>query len=526
MGASLLCETVTGATMAALIAARDAATTGDMVELRLDGVADVDVARALAGRRVPAVVTCRAAWEGGRFNGSENERCTLLTRALELGAEYVDVEWQAFREDPGRAGFHDLLRADRTRVIVSVHDFTGVPADLPARVRAMRATGAAMIKVAVTATRLTDTLQLVDIARDGHALVIGMGDAGVPSRLLASRFGSRWAYAGGGAAPGQLPAKRMVDLFRFRDIGPKTAIYGVVGTQATSSISPALHNAAFAAAGIDAAYVPLCAADFDDFLVFANGIGIAGASVTIPFKLDALQAAASADELTRNVGAANTLRRHGGGTPGAWEATNTDMEGFLETLRSVLMVDLSVSKKVVANLPELRGAGKVSPHAGMRVAVLGAGGAARAVVAALVSWSVPVTVHARREEQARRLAEAFGARAAAWPPAPGSWDLLVNCTPLGGALARDESPLPGGPFDGYLVYDLTYGAGSSRLLREARGAGCLTLDGLPMLVVQAERQFEWWAGRRPPPGVMRQAALGATAQGGEGAQTHSPSPQV
>jgi shikimate 5-dehydrogenase len=92
----------------------------------------------------------------------------------------------------------------------------------------------------------------------------------------------------------------------------------------------------------------------------------------------------------------------------------------------------------------------------------------------------------------------------AWP-IPDDWDLLVNCTPLGSPTRRDETPLPDGPFKGRLVYDVTYGAGESRLLREAREAGCRTLDGLPMLVAQAERQFEWWTGRVPEPGVMRAA---------------------
>jgi shikimate 5-dehydrogenase len=88
----------------------------------------------------------------------------------------------------------------------------------------------------------------------------------------------------------------------------------------------------------------------------------------------------------------------------------------------------------------------------------------------------------------------------------GTWDVLVNCTPLGGAALRHESPLPGGPFTGRLVYDLTYGPGESPLIREAREAGCATIDGLPMLIAQAERQFQWWTGRAPAPGVMRAAA--------------------
>ena len=101
----------------------------------------------------------------------------------------------------------------------------------------------------------------------------------------------------------------------------------------------------------------------------------------------------------------------------------------------------------------------------------------------------------------------MGVDAGPWPPAARSWDVLVNCTPLGSVSAPDVSPLPGGPFDGRLVYDLTYRHGESPLVREARLAGLRTLNGLPMLVAQAERQFEWWTGRRPEPGVMRTAAL-------------------
>jgi shikimate dehydrogenase len=138
--------------------------------------------------------------------------------------------------------------------------------------------------------------------------------------------------------------------------------------------------------------------------------------------------------------------------------------------------------------------------------VLGAGGSARAVVAALVSRGAAVTVCARRVDQAREVAGAHGAAAGVWPPPAGSWDLLVNCTPLGGANRRDESPMAGAALDGRVVYDLTYGDGDSALVAEARRAGCRVLDGLPMLIAQAERQFEWWTGQRPGAGVMRAAA--------------------
>ena len=487
MTPALLCETVTGATTAELVAARDVAVSThkvDMVEVRLDGVGDLDVAQALHGAALPVVATCRPVWEGGRFDGSEQERRGILSSALGNGAAYVDIEWQA--------GFDDLIRANSARVVVSSHDFTGVPDDLSTRARAMRKTGAALIKVAVSAARLSDTLPLLDIAKGGDAVVVGMGDAGVPSRLLASRFGSRWTYAGDGIAPGQVPAARMVDEFRFGSAGARAAVYGVVGNNVMHSVSPIMHNAAFAAAGLDAVYVPLLAADFADFLAFADALDIAGASVTIPFKRDALDASVDADELTRRVGAANTLRH----TPAGWESTNTDLAGFLEPLES-----------------EWGGAAGrgLAALAGTRVSVLGAGGAARAVIVALTAQGAHVTVHARHREKARVLAMSLGVDAGPWRPAARSWDVLVNCTPLGSVSAPESSPLPDGPFDGRLVYDLTYRRGASPLVQEARRAGLSTLDGLPMLVAQAERQFEWWTGRRPASGVMRTAAGVETA---------------
>ena len=469
MATSLVCETVTGRTMAELLAAQDA-VAADMVELRLDGVADLDVDALLHRSSRPVVVTCRPEWEGGSFAGSEEQRHQVLARALDAGAAFVDVEWSA--------GFADLIRRAPARIVLSMHDFEGVPTDLDQRVHAMRGTGAGTIKVAVMTRCLADTLSLLPIGREGHAVVIGMGDAGVVTRLLASRFGSCWTYAGRGIAPGQIPAARMRQEFHVHRVDPRTALYGVVSTNALHSLSPVMHNAAFAAAGLNAVYVPLSAADFDDFLEFADALGIEGASVTIPFKLDALQAASRADDLTRQVGAANTLRRHGSD----WEAANTDVDGFLAPLDQAFP-------------GTLRGA---------RASVLGAGGAARAVVVALRSRGATVTVHARRREQASEL-EALGALVGPWPPSPRSWDLLVNTTPLGGARLRDESPLRDARFDGRLVYDLTYGAGTSALLRDASAAGCAVLDGLPMLVAQAEQQFEWWTGVRPVAGVMRHA---------------------
>src|SRR5881394_3513413 len=99
MSKPLLCVTVTGATTAELCRKRDAVADADLIELRLDTVSDPSAAGALAGRRRPVIVTCRPEWEGGEFKGSEEERRRILADAIDLGADYVDLEWRARFDD-------------------------------------------------------------------------------------------------------------------------------------------------------------------------------------------------------------------------------------------------------------------------------------------------------------------------------------------------------------------------------------------------------------------------------------------
>jgi 3-dehydroquinate dehydratase/shikimate dehydrogenase len=390
-----------------LISAADA----DLVELRLDSVADPDVAAALADRKLPVIVTCRAKWEGGGFQGSEDERRRILEQALEQGAEYVDIEW--------RANFDALLQKYASRIVLSMHDFSGVPADLAEQSRAMRATGAGVVKLAARANRLADCLALLELSRtfagNERAVLIAMGEAGLVTRVLAQRFGSEWTYAGGVQDIGQVTARKLLDQFRYRSVNSATDVYGLVGLPVAHSVSPAMHNAAFAAAGIDAVYLPLPAADPDDFVAFARGFRMKGASVTIPYKVALFERVQEADDLVRTIGALNTLRMDGD----HWSGRNTDVAGFLQPLRD-------------------RGL----PLSGRRASILGAGGSARAVAVALASEGARVTVHARDEKKAHSVASLVGGSVGRFPPQAGSWDLLVNCTPLGMHPRLDQSPVP------------------------------------------------------------------------------------
>jgi 3-dehydroquinate dehydratase/shikimate dehydrogenase len=481
MSKPLLVETVSAATTAELRQRRDAVAAADLVELRLDSVSDPDVAGALAGRRRPVILTCRPAWEGGKFTGSEEERKKLLTEAFVHGAEYVDVEW--------RAHFDDLVaREAGRRIVLSAHDFDMVPIDLVSRLHAMRSTGAEIVKLAMKMHSLADCIPLLELgaqrAQPGGLVIIGMGEHGIATRVLASRFGSAWMYAGAEPGIGQMNSATLLDEYRFRSLTESTDVYGLVGRPVAHSVSPAMHNAAFRHARLDCVYLPLPATDADDFVTFARAIGLKGASITTPYKVDLFERVDEAYAVARRIGAINTIRI----VDGRWLGGNTDVGGFLEPLHQRIALDAS------------------------RVSVVGAGGAARAVTVALASSGASVTIHARDRERAAQVAMLIAGEVGPWPPAAGSWDLLVNCTSVGMHPHVGETPVPADLLTGSLVYDLIYNPPMTRLLREAAAVGCQTIGGLEMLVAQAHEQFQWWTGMRPPAGVMREAALKRLAE--------------
>ncbi len=466
-----LCVTVTGTTGEVLRRAREAAEAeANLVELRLDFMTQPDPAAALSGRRKPAIVTCRPVREGGQFTGSEEERLRILRDALALGAEYVDVEWDADGVE--------LIRARRGRgVIVSRHLFEESTEDPRALLRGLRSGGAEIAKLAVMVDRVSDLTRLAGAADGEPSVVMGMGDAGIATRVLAGRFGSRWTYAGSAVAPGQMAAARLLHEFRFNRVRRDAAVYGVIGRPVARSLSPAMHNAGFAALGLNAAYVPFDTADLDGLRELAAAIDIHGLSVTIPFKdsilplLDEIAPSAAA------AGAVNTVairdRR--------WIGMNTDADGFLEPL---------MRRKVALN--------------GVRAVILGAGGAARAVGVALRKQGARVAISARRANAADAAARAIGAEPCGWPPPAGSWDVLVNATPVGSHAAPGTAIE--GSLGGRVVYDLVYDPDPTPLMREASAAGCEVIGGLEMLIGQAERQFEIWTGQRPPARLFEAAA--------------------
>lgn len=466
-------ETVTGPTMAAIRAARDAVRDADLVEVRLDAVDQPDGAGAVEGATRPVIVTVRLPQDGGWWTGSEEDRQRILEAAARAGAAYVDLE--------RTTSWRPTLDGTVTRLIVSDHSMEGMPADLEARMDAIRAESPAIAKIAARVSSVDDLMRLHALGRTGRGndVIIGMGEAGHLTRLLPSRFQSCWTY-GGSTAPGQIATARLAHLYRVRTVHAGTRLFGVAGAPIAHSASPAMHNAAFAAAGLDAVYVPVLASTADDAARVIEALGFEGVSLTAPLKGGWARAGVVCDdEPSRVLGVVNTLKAGG---DGAWVARNFDIAGFLEAMET---------RDV-----RLRGA---------RVCVLGAGGAATAAAWALVREGAVVHVSARRVPEAVRVAQTVGASVTAWPPV-GEWDVVVNTTPVGTWPAVEAAPVDASQVQARVAYDLIYNPEQTTWVRAAAACGAQAISGLDMLVAQARRQFEWWTGVTPDADVMRAAA--------------------
>jgi len=257
-------------------------------------------------------------------------------------------------------------------------------------------------------------------------------------------------------------------------ISGKAKLAGVMGWPIAHSLSPALHGHWIDTLSVDAAYVPLAvrAEDFQSVVAALPRMGFGGVNVTLPHKEAALRLADTADDAARACGAANTLVF----IEGRVHAMNTDVTGFLASLEDAGACDLE---------------GKI-------VTVLGAGGAARAVIHGLLLRRVAeIRVCNRTVAKARLLADFFGEKVMplAWEEAPrmlASSQVLVNTTKLGMAgedpLDVDPAAMPAGG----VVVDIVYRPLETRLLGSARARGLLAVDGLGMLLHQAVPGFRAW----------------------------------
>jgi 3-dehydroquinate dehydratase/shikimate dehydrogenase len=481
-----LCVPLTEPNTEALLAAMHALPRQvDLVEVRLDHMAAYDLARICSSKDRPIIVTNRPTREGGRYDGPEAPRIASLARAAELGADYVDVELDSV------APLGELKGG--CRKIVSRHDFEGTPPDLEDILRRILGTGPHVAKVAVTAQDIAQVPPVLALLARHAARVpliaLSMGEPGLTSRILACKLGAFLTFASASAgresAPGQPPYDQMLGMYRFQQIGRGTAVYGVVADPVAHSMSPAVHNAAFAALNLDAVYLPFHVTDPRSFLDAFQSYDLRGLSVTIPHKEAMLNLMDEVGQDARAIGAVNTVAIRQGRRCG-W---NTDVRAAVQAIEDAV------------------GRAGLHPMSARTVLLVGAGGAARAIAFGLRGRVARLVIANRTVERGQKLAAEFGLEACGLHQVRGIQpDILVNATSVGMWPHVEESPVPAEALrPGMVVFDSVYNPLETRLLREAQEAGAVTASGLDWFVNQAAAQFELWTGLSAPRDVMRGA---------------------
>jgi shikimate dehydrogenase/3-dehydroquinate dehydratase type I len=412
----------------------------DGIEIRAERFPQYDVRALRAATTKPIILTRR----GLPFD--EN----AFHEAIQAGIDFVDVEYTPV----GTPAPH------RDRIVLSYHDFDGMP-DVERLVREMSALGCAYVKIAVTPRTFADNERLLRLV---PATVIGMGERGLYSRILAPFKGSPLFFANRSddrsAAPGMLSLRRALEIYGDRrDALRAERVFAVAGNPAGHSLSPSIHNKLFREKGVPAAYTIASIESFDEIAnSFLNGEPY-GLSVTVPFKLDAYNFALKhGAEIGKNAlecEAVNTL------VNGGLIADNTDVDGFVSILSQVCGRDRK------------------------SVAIVGAGGTARAALVAARRAQMPVTVFNRTEEKGSDLAARFGARSEPLEALERyDGEIVINAT-----TADAEIPLPSRP--GLTYIESAYGSTAvARRHAALRENGVQVFDGWDLLQAQAVRQHE------------------------------------
>ncbi len=459
----------------------------DAVEIRLDlikGLRLEDLAKVKREVNGPAIATLRSAKEGGGSRLSRQARATMLREAARLGFHGLDLEVGSDR---------DILldlKGQRSRplLIASAHLKHPVSSEEFERTLEVACSLGDIGKVAMPCEHACHALMLAEVGmsmsrKSSRFVAIGVGTQGQLTRVCARELGSAMVYAclpERPAAPGQVD----VALQRALLEGEKN-VFGLVGHLVSHSVSKPMQEAALSKLGMVGTYLPLDfpPGSFDmKALRQLRSLGFRGLNVTIPHKAAAFQLCSRKSAAALSTGAVNTITFEDSESVGE----NTDVIGFSRLLDGKM---------------------RISPKTSCMV--LGAGGAARAVVHVLRGRGATVTVADVEGDRAEELARLFGVHSI--PPgglweAKGRFDLIVNCTPVG------MEGVPGNPFKrnifrrGSVFLDIVFNPLETEAMKMAKGAGAKVFGGLEMLVQQGAESFRIWTGKEPDVAAMRKAA--------------------
>lgn len=494
----------------------------DLVELRVDLLHDDhdSLTPLVHGSPVPVILTVRSVLEGGLFDGSDERYAAIMEGlCLHVRPRYLDIEAlrlarsAAVRSALERSLHHpDYFRDSDPRVILSFHDIRGRPADLHRRVAEMAEEPLAdILKIVWRARSVRDNLEALELLRlrPKPMIALCMSDEGLPSRVLAAKFDAFLTFVRpdnqAPTGPGQPGIAEMLHRYRVRSITSETGLYGVIGDPVMHSLGPDVHTPLLVDSGIDAVYLPLpVGPGYERFKAMMvsfcadSSLAFRGASVTSPHKEHLLRYArevnAEIEPLTELIGAANTLRID---DHGRLHVCNTDAPAVAEVVCESL------------NMDDLEG---------IRIAVLGAGGFARAAVVALAARGATVVVYNRTFERAEALASALNGVASPDGGRPmrvtaarmeklcdSCCTVFINATTVGmaGTPNAEDSCIEPEQIQRWdestLVIESIYRPIETPLVRVARQRGVRVITGEVVFARQAAIQSEAWSGTKPSP---------------------------
>lgn len=486
----------------------------DIIELRtdyLEGLTPAVSAEAINAVRVtglPIIVTCRDKAQGGANDYSQELRTSILVAAINAGADHIDCEYDNYKIPEVREKIdQSLAAAPRAKLILSAHNFKSPwPGDGLANLYddILADCPTAIPKLIYTAKHINDTFAAYDLLKEKRSDLITfcMSEAGITSRIIAKKLGAYLTFASLDSdtttAPGQVTVEQMKQLYRFDEIKEDTKLYGVIGSPIGHSMGPAIFNACFDAQGINALYLHLLVGgdekDFNEFIdnvTEREELDFAGFSVTLPHKAHAVdyveKKGDTLEQLSAEIGAVNTLKVGFGELISGY---NTDCAGAIDALTDTL------------------GIKKHDLHS-VKVAVVGAGGVSRAVVAGLADVGARITIYNRTVVKAEAMAEEFGCKYASIEGI-GNMDaeVVVNCTSIGMSPDVDSTPVPGECFNSEMVvFDTVYNPLRTKMLGLAEEAGARTVNGAEMFIRQAAAQFRIFTSQEPEQQIMRETVF-------------------
>jgi len=445
-----------------------AITYADAIELRLDFWKKLnidDIKKIKTTYSIPMIFTLRKPTEGGYYQGDEKNRLALLKQLCTLNPEYMDIEY-----DVSKDFLKSLQQYPTIKFICSYHNFHNTPENLVGILESMQYPLFSHYKIATLAQSTIDALRMLQFVNtySKECLLTGicMGETGQCTRIVGAIVGSQLNYAtlttATAVAPGQLSLDHLVNLYRVKQFSRDTKIYALLGDPIDKSVGHVLHNAAMAFLHKNAVYIKLKIKkqELPEAINLLRALAFSGFSVTMPLKEVILPFLDNIDISADKIGAINTVL-----IDQLWQGFNTDGRGAVHSI----LEKIHLKDKYIV--------------------VLGAGGAARAIVYELLQQGAKVTVVNRTLENAKRLAEKLGCDIASTMPT--TYDVIINTLP-------EESFMELKFFSAKnliaktIAMDIVYQPIQTIFLAMAKNADCICIPGYEMFIRQAVAQLKLW----------------------------------